>query len=48
MKIPEWFQKWYRLYGVMDDYLPCEYGWEGIRIAWRAYRKGKKDSKKNK
>jgi len=36
MKIPEWFEFWF-----------CHYGCEGneLEIAYRAYRKGKKDAK---
>jgi len=45
MKIPKWFDKWYREWGVHRDYLPKEYYDRAQRIAWRAYRKGKKDQK---
>lgn len=46
MKIPKWFKGWFRKYGVQDDWLAENEYWVGERIAWRAYRKGKRDGKK--
>ena len=38
MKIPNWFRKWYHQYSEPHDQVS---GYHGLRIAWRAYRKGK-------
>ena len=47
MRIPKWFEEWYNEYGIMDDYLPFGGAYHRAqRIAWRAYRKGRKDYKK--
>jgi len=43
MKIPKWFDKWYRQWGEMGDNLPGSLYYHGLKIAWRSYRKGKKD-----
>ena len=47
-KPPKWFIKWFVLYGLQDD-TSVNYGefLKMRRIAWRAYRKGRKDMKKD-
>ncbi len=47
MKIPKYFEKWYREYGRMGDRVNYKYYDDSMRIAWRAYRKGKKDAAEN-
>ena len=41
------FKEWYAKYGIMDDYLSSsrDYG-NAKRIAWRAYKRGKADGRK--
>ena len=46
MRIPKWFEKWFGSYGIMDDATPFWASGSVKRIAWRAYRKGKKDGAK--
>jgi hypothetical protein len=43
MKIPKWFEKWFRLYGIGDECIDAYPRLPVRRIAYRAYRKGKKD-----
>ena len=46
-KSPKWFIKWFQLYGLQDDGFPdFVYLTRARRIAWRAYKKGRKDMKK--
>ena len=43
MTVPKWFKKWFSDYGLDCedlDFYDCK---KAERIAWRAYRKGKKD-----
>lgn len=47
MRIPNYFSKWFRIFGLMDDGWDFEL-WQSNRvkkIAWRAYRKGVADTK---
>ena len=39
------FMDWYNVYGIMNDHLPFPYGQYAERIAFRAYKKGRKDEK---
>ena len=45
------FLKWFKKYGILDDYWASLEPWQAHRIqriAWRAYNKGKKDAKEQK
>ncbi len=43
VKMPKYFKDWFRIMGLMDD----NFDLIGIeRIAWRAYKKGVRDTKK--
>ncbi len=46
MKIPKWFEKWFKFYGIGDERIDALPSFSVKRIAWRAYRKGKRDGKK--
>ena len=43
--MPNWFKKWYARYGGQNDFPAFVDTRTMRRIAWRAYRKGKKDGK---
>jgi len=45
MKMPKWFKMWFKRYGILDKCCNSFSWFEVQRIAWRAYRKGKKDGK---
>jgi hypothetical protein len=46
MKIPKYFEDWFYSFGLLDENI---YSYHDVlcakRIAWRAYRKGKKDER---
>ena len=46
MRIPKWFEKWFKLYGVGDERIDAMPRLPVRRIAWRAYRKGLRDGRK--
>ena len=46
MRIPAYFSKWYWIYGLLDETFARSRGYHAAeRIAWRAYRKGKRDER---
>ena len=46
MRIPKWFEKWFKLYGIGNERIDALPKLPVRRIAWRAYRKGKRDGAK--
>lgn len=49
MIVPNYFKAWFNKYGMLDDGWSSLAPWQYHRImliAWRAYRKGRKDATK--